>query len=277
MDRKVLNSSFDWNRVDLQQKKKKRLISFNAKDEALSLLEGKRRTIVTSSMTTSIILSVAEDCHHHGIGRWGYNHGRRGCLWRQGGNFYLKHLFENKGSHHDPRHHSRCRYGCHDGKGMLPKRYILHCCTASPEQQMAKPVQSSPLLLAVLLLLLLQSTAIAGGGAGKQLPLGWIPSLAGCRGTIAECLGDGELDLGAVVSRRVLPCISYPELSPIRTPVAAPQSPSAGVERSLWIRVPASQAKLELGTRALLGMSQQIAEKFGPSGKLAQQTRNTKR
>lgn len=43
-----------------------------------------------------------------------------------------------------------------------------------------------------------------------------------------------------------------PELSPIRTPVAVPPSPSAGVERFLRIRVPASQAKRELGLRALL-------------------------
>ncbi|KAJ8503939.1 hypothetical protein OPV22_004825 [Ensete ventricosum] len=90
---------------------------------------------------------------------------------------------------------------------------------------MAKPVQSSPLLLAVLLLLSPEATA---GGAGKQLPLGGrTPSLAGCRGTIAESLGDEELDLGTVVSRRVLATSSYISYGALRTDTTPCSQPGA--------------------------------------------------
>ncbi|THU67818.1 hypothetical protein C4D60_Mb05t28680 [Musa balbisiana] len=89
---------------------------------------------------------------------------------------------------------------------------------------MAKPVQSSPLLLAVLLLL---STAAAASGSGKQPPLGWIPSLARCRGTIMECLGDEKLDLGAVVSRRVLATSSYISYGALRADTTPCSQPGA--------------------------------------------------
>ncbi|XP_074564136.1 rapid alkalinization factor-like [Curcuma longa] len=68
---------------------------------------------------------------------------------------------------------------------------------------------------------LLVVVLVAGAGASGT-PLGWIPSLAGCRGTIAECLAAGEeLDLGTEVSRRMLATssyISYGALNPDTTP-----------------------------------------------------------
>ncbi|XP_009393214.2 rapid alkalinization factor-like [Musa acuminata AAA Group] len=78
---------------------------------------------------------------------------------------------------------------------------------------MAKLMQRL-VLLAVLLLLvaaagLTPAAAAADGGAGGDLPLGWIPSLSGCRGSIAECLAGEEFDLGSEVSRRFLATSSY--------------------------------------------------------------------
>ncbi|XP_074560117.1 protein RALF-like 33 [Curcuma longa] len=49
----------------------------------------------------------------------------------------------------------------------------------------------------------------AASGAAADLPLGWIPALSGCRGTIAECLAGEEFDLGSEVSRRVLATANY--------------------------------------------------------------------
>ncbi|WOL15744.1 protein RALF-like 33 [Canna indica] len=76
---------------------------------------------------------------------------------------------------------------------------------------MAK-LRQSPLLFVFLLLLLFAALTMAdpaAGGAGGMLPLGWIPSLSGCRGTIAECLAGEEFELGSEVSRRVLATSSY--------------------------------------------------------------------
>ncbi|KAG6508651.1 rapid alkalinization factor-like [Zingiber officinale] len=68
--------------------------------------------------------------------------------------------------------------------------------------------------------LLLLVVLVAGRASGT--PLGWIPSLAGCGGTIAECLAAGEeLDLATEVSRRMLATssyISYGALNPGTTP-----------------------------------------------------------
>ncbi|KAJ8493261.1 hypothetical protein OPV22_014982 [Ensete ventricosum] len=76
---------------------------------------------------------------------------------------------------------------------------------------MAKLMQRSLLLAALLLVAAagLTPAAAAGGGAGGDLPLGWIPSLSGCRGSIAECLAGEEFDLGSEVSRRFLATSSY--------------------------------------------------------------------
>ncbi|XP_074589348.1 protein RALF-like 33 [Curcuma longa] len=49
----------------------------------------------------------------------------------------------------------------------------------------------------------------AASGAVGDLPLGWIPSLSGCRGSIAECLAGEEFDLGSEVSRRILATSNY--------------------------------------------------------------------
>ncbi|CAL9114792.1 unnamed protein product [Musa textilis] len=122
---------------------------------------------------------------------------------------------------------------------------------------MAKLMQRSLLLAALLLLVAaagLTPAAAAGGGAGGDLPLGWIPSLSGCRGSIAECLAGEEFDLGSEVSRRFLATSSYisygalkrdtvpcsrpapltttaaPAPRPTPTLAAAPPSPSAGVK-----------------------------------------------
>ncbi|CAD5183072.1 unnamed protein product [Musa acuminata subsp. malaccensis] len=78
---------------------------------------------------------------------------------------------------------------------------------------MAKLMQRLVLLAALLLLVaaagLTPAAAAADGGAGGDLPLGWIPSLSGCRGSIAECLAGEEFDLGSEVSRRFLATSSY--------------------------------------------------------------------
>ncbi|WOL09499.1 protein RALF-like 33 [Canna indica] len=72
---------------------------------------------------------------------------------------------------------------------------------------MAKLSQSSLLLVPLLLSLLV--AAAAAGEAGGALPLGWIPTLSGCRGTIAECLAGEEFDLGSKVTRRMLGTSNY--------------------------------------------------------------------
>ncbi|CAL9075695.1 unnamed protein product [Musa textilis] len=63
---------------------------------------------------------------------------------------------------------------------------------------MARPTKAFRLLIFLLLI------AVAGGERGRgvdgQLPLGWNPSLPGCRGTIAECLAGYEFDLAAASS-----------------------------------------------------------------------------
>ncbi|CAL9750283.1 unnamed protein product [Musa acuminata subsp. burmannicoides] len=77
---------------------------------------------------------------------------------------------------------------------------------------MAKLMQRSLLLAALLLLVAaagLTPAAATDGGAGGDLPLGWIPSLSGCRGSIAECLAGEEFDLGSEVTRRFLATSSY--------------------------------------------------------------------
>ncbi|WOL03310.1 protein RALF-like 33 [Canna indica] len=75
---------------------------------------------------------------------------------------------------------------------------------------MAKLMPSSLLLAALLALAAAAVLApAAASGAGGDLPLGWIPSLSGCRGTIAECLAGEEFDLGSEVSRRILATSSY--------------------------------------------------------------------
>ncbi|KAG6487697.1 hypothetical protein ZIOFF_056292 [Zingiber officinale] len=43
----------------------------------------------------------------------------------------------------------------------------------------------------------------------NALPLGWISSLSGCRGSIAECLAGDEFDLGSQASRRILATSGY--------------------------------------------------------------------
>ncbi|WOL15743.1 protein RALF-like 33 [Canna indica] len=90
---------------------------------------------------------------------------------------------------------------------------------------MARRAAKASLLLLplpLLLLLLTAAAAASGGGAEGRIPLEWIPSLAGCRGTIAECLaGEDELDLGLEATRRMLGTsdyISYGALKPDTTP-----------------------------------------------------------
>ncbi|KAF7137873.1 hypothetical protein RHSIM_Rhsim07G0187600 [Rhododendron simsii] len=63
----------------------------------------------------------------------------------------------------------------------------------------------------------LSNAVVAGGNLDQQL-VGWGAARSGCRGTIAECLadGDGEFDLDSEVSRRILATnkyISYGALS----------------------------------------------------------------
>ncbi|URD85172.1 hypothetical protein MUK42_27101 [Musa troglodytarum] len=60
--------------------------------------------------------------------------------------------------------------------------------------------------LLVALVILYQAAA---GEAGAELPLGWIPSLSGCRGPIAECLAGEEFDLGSEAGRRILATSTY--------------------------------------------------------------------
>ncbi|CAL9782968.1 unnamed protein product [Musa acuminata subsp. burmannicoides] len=74
---------------------------------------------------------------------------------------------------------------------------------------MMRPTQSSLLSVALLLLLLLAAAAAASGGGGGEVPLAWIPSLSGCRGTVAECLAGEQFDLGAEVTRRMLATSDY--------------------------------------------------------------------
>ncbi|KAJ8509705.1 hypothetical protein OPV22_000139 [Ensete ventricosum] len=71
---------------------------------------------------------------------------------------------------------------------------------------MVRPTRSS-LLLVALLLLAAAATANEGGGGG--VPLAWIPSLSGCRGTVTECLAGEQFDLGAEVTRRMLATSNY--------------------------------------------------------------------
>ncbi|CAL9132244.1 unnamed protein product [Musa acuminata var. zebrina] len=58
-------------------------------------------------------------------------------------------------------------------------------------QHMARPTKTFPLLTVTLIFLLF--ITVAGGERGKgvegQLPLGWNPSLSGCRGTIHRLAG----------------------------------------------------------------------------------------
>ncbi|CAD5196210.1 unnamed protein product [Musa acuminata subsp. malaccensis] len=71
---------------------------------------------------------------------------------------------------------------------------------------MARPTKTFPLLTVTLIFLLF--ITVAGGERGKGvegwLPLGWNPSLSGCRGTIAECLAGYNPTLGSEASRHVL-------------------------------------------------------------------------
>ncbi|CAL9068920.1 unnamed protein product, partial [Musa banksii] len=85
-------------------------------------------------------------------------------------------------------------------------------------QHMARPTKAFPLLTVTLIFLLF--ITVAGGERGKgvegQLPLGWNPSLSGCRGTIAECLAGCEFDLGSEASRRVLATSIYISYNALR-------------------------------------------------------------
>ncbi|XP_042413163.1 protein RALF-like 33 [Zingiber officinale] len=65
------------------------------------------------------------------------------------------------------------------------------------------------LLVAALAVVATALAPDAASGAAVDLPLGWIPALSGCRGTIAECLAGEEFDLGSEVSRRVLATTNY--------------------------------------------------------------------
>ncbi|RZR84028.1 hypothetical protein BHM03_00010774 [Ensete ventricosum] len=58
--------------------------------------------------------------------------------------------------------------------------------------------------------------AAAGGESGSQLPLGWIPYLSGCRGTVAECVAGDEFDLGSEVTRRILATSRYISYNALR-------------------------------------------------------------
>ncbi|KAJ8467183.1 hypothetical protein OPV22_029735 [Ensete ventricosum] len=75
---------------------------------------------------------------------------------------------------------------------------------------MAKLMESSLLVAALFLVAGAAAiTTAAASGVGDELPLGWIPALAGCRGSIAECLAGEEFDLGSEVTRRILATSSY--------------------------------------------------------------------
>ncbi|XP_042422247.1 rapid alkalinization factor-like [Zingiber officinale] len=73
---------------------------------------------------------------------------------------------------------------------------------------MAKLQRGALLSLAFLLAAVLLAPASAGGEP-NALPLGWISSLSGCRGSIAECLAGDEFDLGSQASRRILATSGY--------------------------------------------------------------------
>ncbi|CAL9206886.1 unnamed protein product [Musa hybrid cultivar] len=70
--------------------------------------------------------------------------------------------------------------------------------------------------VALLLFLAGNALATAGGESGSQLPLGWIPSLSGCRGTVAECVAGDEFDLGSEVTRRILATSRYISYNALR-------------------------------------------------------------
>ncbi|KAH7846997.1 hypothetical protein Vadar_020562 [Vaccinium darrowii] len=68
----------------------------------------------------------------------------------------------------------------------------------------------------------LPNTIVASGDHGQTL-VGWVPTMSGCRGTIAECLADGDEEFGldSEVNRRILAVnkyISYGALSRNRVP-----------------------------------------------------------
>ncbi|URE13478.1 hypothetical protein MUK42_24024 [Musa troglodytarum] len=47
------------------------------------------------------------------------------------------------------------------------------------------------------------------GESRNQLPLGWVPPLFGCHGTVAECLSRGEFELHSEVCCNVLATSNY--------------------------------------------------------------------
>ncbi|XP_074559970.1 protein RALF-like 33 [Curcuma longa] len=66
------------------------------------------------------------------------------------------------------------------------------------------------------LCLLLSVAALIPSVRAGVVDGGWIPSLSGCHGTVAECLAENEFDLGFEASRRILATSNYISYNALR-------------------------------------------------------------